>query len=276
MDSTVNKKTNLVTFQKIKTNMKHRFLMMLALGSSLLACKTSSTNQTTKPMGDNSMTSVDWNGTYFGTLPCADCEGIETTLTLNKDNTYKLVRNYQGKADARPAVSTGTFSWNKEGSKVTLSNEKPSDYQVGENQVFALDMEGKRITGDLASKYTLAKLDLAITEKYWKLTEIMGKPVEKTEGMGKEPHMILKASDFRVSANGGCNQMNGSFTLKPMNRISFSQMISTMMACPNMEIEKQLGEVLSKADSYIIQGDELQLVRARMAPLAKFKMVLMK
>ena len=34
--------------------------------------------------GDNSKTSVDWVGKYEGTLPCADCEGIKTTLTLNK------------------------------------------------------------------------------------------------------------------------------------------------------------------------------------------------
>jgi heat shock protein HslJ len=94
--------------------------------------------------------------------------------------------------------------------------------------------------------------------------------------MTKEPHMILKAADFRVSANGGCNQMNGSFTLKPMNRIRFSQMISTMMACPNMEIERQLSEVLQQADSYILQGDKLQLIKARMAPLAKFDAVYMK
>ena len=256
--------------------MKKIALAFLALVTFGLACKTSSHNTSSKPSGDNSMTSVDWNGTYYGVMPCADCEGIETTLTLNPDKTYRLTRQYLGKADARPSTTTGTFNWNKEGSKVSLSNEKPSDFQVGENQVFALDMNGNRITGALEEKYRLQKLDMGITEKYWKLTEIMGQPFVKPADMGKEPHMILKSEDFRVSANGGCNQMNGSFTLKPMNRISFSQMISTMMACPNMEIEKQLAEVLGKADSYLIQGDELQLFRARMAPLAKFKNVVMK
>jgi heat shock protein HslJ len=222
------------------------------------------------------MTSVDWPGTYFAMMPCADCEGIETTLTLNKDLTYAMTRNYLGKEGAKPDVSKGTFKWSSAGSRITLSNQSPSDIQVGENQLFALDMSGNRITGDLADKYTYKKLDLAITEKYWKLTEIMGKPVVKTDAMPKEPHMILKAADFRVNANGGCNTMNGGFTLMPMNRIRFSQMISTMMACPDMEVEKQLSEVLGKADSYILQGDKLQLVKARMAPLAKFEAVVMK
>lgn len=257
--------------------MKTSVLSCLALSALVisLSCKTAS-KAPAMPTGDNSMTSVDWNGSYYATMPCADCEGIETTLTLNKDNTYRLVRYYRGKADARPDVSIGTFSWNKEGSKVTLSNQSPAEFQVGENQLFALDMSGNRISGNLADRYILKKLDMGITEKYWKLTEIMGKPVVKTEDMGKEPHMILKMADFRVSANGGCNQMNGSFTLMPMNRIRFSQMISTMMACPNMEIEKQLSEVLSNADSYILNGDKLQLIRARMAPLAKFEAVYMK
>lgn len=241
----------------------------------VVSCKTGS-KAPSVPVGDNSMVSLDWDGAYYAVLPCADCEGIESTLTLNKDLTYRLVNNYLGKEGAKPNIATGTFKWSKDGSRISLSDRTPSDLQVGENQLFALDMKGKRITGDLADKYRYQKLDMGITEKYWKLTEIMGKAVTPWDGMTKEPHMILKASDFRVSANGGCNQMNGSFTLKPMNRIRFSQMISTMMACPNMEIERQLAEVLSQADSYILQGDNLQLVKARMAPLAKFEAVYMK
>ncbi len=257
--------------------MKIRLLSGLALSAMVLvlSCKTASKSPA-MPTGDNSMTSVDWPGTYYAVMPCADCEGIESTLTLNKDLTYRLVNNYLGKEGAKPDIATGTFKWSKDGGRVSLSDRSPSDLQVGENQLFALDMKGNRITGDLADKYRYQKLDMGITEKYWKLTEIMGKPVTTWEGMTKEPHMILKAADFRVSANGGCNQMNGSFTLKPMNRIRFSQMISTMMACPNMEIERQLSEVLQQADSYILQGDKLQLIRARMAPLAKFDAVYMK
>jgi heat shock protein HslJ len=257
--------------------MKTSILPLLAICAVVLAnsCKTASKNPSV-PVGDNSMTSLDWDGTYYTVLPCADCEGIESTLTLNKDLTYRLVNNYLGKDGAKPNIATGTFKWSKDGGRISLSDRTPSDLIVGENQLFQLDIKGKMITGDLADKYRYQKLDMGITEKYWKLTEIMGKPVTPWEGMTKEPHMILKAADFHVNANGGCNQMNGSFTLMPMNRIRFSQMISTMMACPNMEIERQLSEVLQQADSYILDGDKLQLIKARMAPLAKFEAVYMK
>jgi copper homeostasis protein (lipoprotein) len=111
------------------------------------------------PKGDNSMVSLDWDGTYKGTIPCADCQGIETSLTLNKDNTYLRKTKYIGKSDI-VYEKTGTFTWNKEGSTIILkgiSNE-PNQYVVGENILFQLDMSGKRITGNLADSYNLRKV----------------------------------------------------------------------------------------------------------------------
>lgn len=111
------------------------------------------------PIGDNSQVSLDWNGTYAGTLPCANCEGIETTLTLNPDLTYILVTNYLGRNDALEEENSGPFSWDSTGSTITLLNIKsgPNQYKVGENRIWHLDMNGKRITGDLADHYILIK-----------------------------------------------------------------------------------------------------------------------
>ncbi len=44
--------------------------------------------------GDNSQNSLDWNGTYEATLPCADCPGIKTILTLVADQTFTLSSTY--------------------------------------------------------------------------------------------------------------------------------------------------------------------------------------
>ncbi|MCE7055039.1 copper resistance protein NlpE [Algoriphagus sp. AGSA1] len=108
---------------------------------------------------DNSATSLDWNGTYKGTVPCASCEGIEVTLTLNKDKTYKLVTNYLGRNDALEQENTGSFTWDETGSIITLGKvaQGPDQYKVGENRIWQLDMEGKLITGDLAEHYVLTK-----------------------------------------------------------------------------------------------------------------------
>ncbi|MEB2774872.1 copper resistance protein NlpE [Algoriphagus sp. D3-2-R+10] len=108
---------------------------------------------------DNSATSLDWNGTYKGTVPCASCEGIETTLTLNTDLTYKLVTHYLGRNDALEQENTGSFAWDKTGSIITLEKvaQGPTQYKVGENRIWQLDMEGNMITGDLADHYILTK-----------------------------------------------------------------------------------------------------------------------
>ncbi|MDG1276274.1 MAG: copper resistance protein NlpE [Algoriphagus sp.] len=112
-----------------------------------------------KPDSHNSMNSLDWNGTYKGTLPCANCEGIETILTLNPDQTYLLFTDYLGRNDALEEEKRGSFSWNEAGSIITLTNvtSGPNQYKVGENRIWHLDINGKIITGDLADHYVLIK-----------------------------------------------------------------------------------------------------------------------
>jgi copper homeostasis protein (lipoprotein) len=224
-------------------------------------------------VGDNSEVSVDWAGTYLGVLPCADCPGIRTSLTLNEDNSFKKVSKYLDR-NVEPRVETGKFSWDGTGSKITLTfaeeGATSEQYLVGENQLFVLDGEGKRIEGELADFFILKKGGVEVEEVYWELVELNGQAVDKSS-LNREPFLRLSSTDARVEANGGCNSMGGSYELnKELNRIKFGQLMSTKMACPNMDIEQQLAEVLGKADSYHMANDTLQLFRARMAPLAKF------
>ncbi|MDN3203992.1 copper resistance protein NlpE [Algoriphagus sediminis] len=112
-----------------------------------------------KYIGDNSHVSLDWNGTYKGTLPCADCEGIETILTLNNDETYLLKSIYLGRNDALEQELSGPFEWDETGSIITLIHMGKTEgkYKVGENRLWFLDQSGEIITGDLADYYILTK-----------------------------------------------------------------------------------------------------------------------
>lgn len=118
---------------------------------------------------------------------------------------------------------------------------------------------------------TLSKsADAPLFESYWKLIELMGNPIQSQPAM-REIHMILKEENSRVQGFSGCNNFLGSYELKEANRLSFSQMMSTKMACLNdMETETQFLDVLQQTDIYYLHGDTLQLIRAKMAPLAKF------
>lgn len=104
--------------------------------------------------------SSDWQGEYHGVLPCADCEGIETEITLNEDLTYKIRSRYLGESDSIYSRE-GEFSWGETGSKITLKDidntVETNSYLVGENKLIKLDMSGNRIKGVLESKYVLQK-----------------------------------------------------------------------------------------------------------------------
>lgn len=105
----------------------------------------------------NSRNSLDYEGTYSGTVPCADCSGIYMEITLNGDRFEKKMV-YQGKESGENTFETsGTYSWNTEGSIITLNDDWTEQYQVGESLLFVLDENGKRITGDLAENYILRK-----------------------------------------------------------------------------------------------------------------------
>ena len=106
-----------------------------------------------------SKNALDWYGMYKGVLPCADCEGLETVLVLNADHTYLLQTKYLGKGDGKVIEKTGSIAWNTSGSTIMLAGieDAPSMYLVAENQLIQLDLNGNKITGDLADKYILAK-----------------------------------------------------------------------------------------------------------------------
>lgn len=111
------------------------------------------------PVGDNSRNALDWPGKYSGVLPCADCEGIETTIELKSDNTYEFEASYLGKEKPAKLEYHGAFTWDAAGGKIQLEGIKDgaSWFLVGENKLIQLDLNGERITGDLAARYELAK-----------------------------------------------------------------------------------------------------------------------
>jgi len=240
---------------------------------------------TIHPVGDNSRNALDWAGTYLGVLPCADCPGIETTITLGQEGSYSRTTRYLERDKVAPLTEKGTFTWNKEGSTITLTGVKggPSQYLVGENKLIQLDMQGKRITGELASRYALQKSAAnsssanttasaaSISGTHWRLTELAGKAIPAPSDSRREIFILLDNATSRVSGSGGCNRIMGSYALGEMDRITFSQMAATRMACRDgMEEEAAVLNMLGEVNHYAINGVNLSLDRNHMAPLARF------
>lgn len=253
---------------------------------ALIGCqtqKTASSNnmkegtESTDP-AHTSQNSLDWEGTYRGLLPCADCEAIQTTVSLKKDLTFTNKTKYLGKSDS-VYQTAGKFTWNKKGNGIILTptdKSQVTQYLVGENLLTQLDNQGNKIAGDNASHNVLSKSNYEILEKYWKLIELNGKAVSVDSTFVKEPHIIFKEINNRIVGNGGCNNISGEYKVESLNRIMLSKMILTRMACPRMELEEEFLEALQRADNFNVVGDMLTLNKARMAPLARFKAVYMK
>lgn len=64
------------------------------------------------------------------------------------------------------------------------------------------------------------------------------------------PFLNFNITDGRVYGNNGCNVINGGFKITANKEISFTQMVSTMMACPHFKYEAQIMKALSEAVGY--------------------------
>ena len=142
--------------------MKQIFGLFL-VAAIVFGCSNSA-KQPSKQSGDiqatdmhTSRTSLNYYGMYSGTVPCADCEGIETTIILG-DTDYSIKTVYLGK-NKTEYKETGVYSWNENVQIITLEGIKnaPNQYFVGENYLKQLDMNGDEITGQWAEMYILRK-----------------------------------------------------------------------------------------------------------------------
>ena len=167
---------------------------LIIVAVELISCKSSksvykATTESTPIVANNSRNMLVWTGTYRGVLPCADCEGIQKTLSLDSNLQYILSIKYLGRDDSA-RVYTGSFRWNWEGNTITLNEEQdePVSYFVVESALAQLDMNGKKMIGNMAPNYILSKEKYSILRKYWKLTELNGRTINIDAGFGKEPH----------------------------------------------------------------------------------------
>lgn len=112
-----------------------------------------------------------------------------------------------------------------------------------------------------------------LLDTYWKLTRLQNQPVIVVDGQ-REPSLTLASgNDPSVSGSDGCNRMIGSFQLKA-NKLKFSKMASTMMACPaGMDTAQRYHSTLEQVQYWRIHGQYLELSDRDGQLLARFQAV---
>ncbi len=242
-------------------------LSIICLVFFIQSCQDSNSSQT-ESSPDNSQTSLDWPGTYSGILPCVDCEGMETTIALNRDLSYSVTIIHRGKG-GEIFTRKAQFTWNDDGNTIQLDGmfDGPSKYLVGENVLIQLDNKGQRINGNLAEQYKLTKTkESRLDRSRWNLTELLGKPFDRSTA-----HINFDLEKQQLRGYGWCNTFSCSFDILPDDRIKFNEIIASTHICPDTTTEKQLLNMFNAVDSYQLNGDILILSRGKVAPMAKFE-----
>jgi len=112
---------------------------------------------------------------WRGILPCADCEGIETSLFLEKDGTWVMNERYQG-VSREPSSFASYGTWARTADKLVLTNSKgeKSYYRAKGDKLEMLDRDGNPINSAL--NYTLESVEasppttpMASQVKRWRL-----------------------------------------------------------------------------------------------------------
>lgn len=97
-------------------------------------------------------------GVYKGTMPCADCPGVEVVLVLSTDGS--TLSTLYKERDTEPTVIAGAASFDAEGRLVFTpndTNEEVTLYAVEVNTLRRLGSDGQAVTGELADAYVLTK-----------------------------------------------------------------------------------------------------------------------
>lgn len=264
-----------MNYPYIITSRRQFHVLIIALVLTLVSCN-SGDKRGEVTQADNAHTSensLDWWGIYLGTVPCTDCEGIRTSLTLNRNFTYLLTREYLGK-NGDVTAQRGPFTWSTDGRTVILGNPDsgPNQFRVEENAVMQLDTAGKPVTGDLASKYRLLRTpESRIAGVRWNLDNLMDKH------MRMNPAYIQFDQDKGiVSGFGWCNNFQAPYTLVGDEGISFGEITAGTNICKDTTLEKQLLNMFTAVEGFTLKDNTLGLYRVKNSPVAIFNRALLR
>ncbi len=263
--------------------MKKNLTLLVVIALSMLACNT--TKNMSNSAQDSQITNTTWELIKLGDMPIdqSDMQGKKIQFELNQtdkrvfgysgcnsfNGSYKLGSgndiNFSQMASTRMACPENKINEQK---VLNVFNEA-DNYTIDNNKLMLND--GKRSVLAIFKKVNNHE---KIVEKYWKLKVLDGKEVKMADNQEKERYFMLKANQNKVEGFAGCNSFSGSYTLENNGQINFKNMATTMMACPDVDVdESAFLEVFELANNYTINGDTLMLNIGKRAPLAVFEAV---
>lgn len=100
-----------------------------------------------------------------------------------------------------------------------------------------------------------------LSENKWILSELNGKAIANKTG--KDFFINLDSKSGRFAGFAGCNNLNGQYTMTKPGKLSFTNMLSTKMACDDMKTEADFMKAMATVDNYMVEGDMLHLYKGK-------------
>lgn len=126
-------------------------------------------------------------------------------------------------------------------------------YKKAGSKKMALVNSNKRPVIVLEPRKTVAPI--TALEGEWKITDVKGEAIPTD--LEKQPFISFDLKTGRIHGNAGCNIINSGIITDNSNpyALSFPAIAATMMACPNMEIERKVLNALNGVKSFELSGD---------------------
>lgn len=140
--------------------------------------------------------------------------------------------------------------------KVLGALNKVSGYTETAEGVALTDADGNTVIS--LEKRQLPEVSINDLAGEWIISSVNGTELGKQE---KTPFLAFNVEEKTVHGNASCNIVNGGFTQEESKAgsLKFSQMLSTMMACPNMDTERMILEALNKVAGFTLNQDKSSL-----------------
>ncbi len=148
---------------------------------------------------------------------------------------------------------------------VTVVKDNCQDDMSGEKFTYKVQIQVKN-TGDANFK-TFEGCGKFLSDMrlhdIWVMDEMTGFTLKKEKLQKGMPQFEFNLTENRFSGHAGCNQINGGITVVG-NKITFGDLVGTLMSCPNMKIEKAVISALNqKTVTYSIDKLKLTLVSGK-------------
>jgi len=217
-------------------------------------------------------------GKFSGILPCLDCPGIETTLTLRENGTFHLTRTYIDKQIA-PIEESGIIHKTDNKKKLLLvdKNHNKTYIKIQKNGLLILNRNGKPTNPKNEKEYLLLPvltdtesiLPNKLTVPKWQLTQLSHGAIESFNS--SIPYIHFDTEKEQIHGFAGCNNFFGKYETENAGEIHFLQISATKKFCSeSMDLETRFLEMLNNCRHFKFRKDTLILEDQNKNQLATF------